>query len=206
MKKLMTAVVVLLVMMGFVTDTYAQKKDPKGVFGYVWGTPVALLKVRKELTSERLDDISMLFQTGKPPKGIPGFDNYALLASKKHGLVKVVAVGKDITGDPYGTEGKAAYEKLSASLAKKYEKTNEGKSVGAKLYQEADEFYECLKYPGCGIWGVVYTGKDHTVMLTLSGTGRGRGYLKLTVEAIPGMDNYILEQEAWKNKGVDDAL
>jgi len=206
MKKLMTAAVVLLVMFGFTTDTYAQKKDPKGVFGYVWSTPIALLKVRKELTHERLDDITMLFQTATPPKGIPGFDTYALLASKKLGLVKVVAVGETITGDPYGKEGRAAYKKLAASLAKKYKMSDEGKIVGGKLYKEDDEFYECLNYAGCGVWGATFTGKHHTITLMLNGVRRGTGYLKLIVESDPGMDNYIKEKEEWKAQGVDDAL
>ena len=106
---------------------------------------------------------------------------------------QVLVQGKNITGDVYGTNGKAQYENIKSSLVKKYPNMDgfQIKSFewgGAKLYQESDEFYECLGYEGCGSYvSYIYSSSDSidrgVVSIEIKGYRRGVGAINLTYES-----------------------
>lgn len=51
------------------------------------------------------------------------------------------------------------------------------------LYEDADEFYQCLKYNGCGYWQIVLSnGNGELALVQIKGQARGTGYLRLAVE------------------------
>lgn len=59
---------------------------------------------------------------------------------------------EDIENDTYGSEGKEKYENIKTSLRKKYGlPTLKLEVSGLTLWNEPDEFYQCLDYDGCGV-------------------------------------------------------
>lgn len=125
-------------------------------------------------------------------KPISFAEDYTLYFLKGYGLHKVYITGKNITNDAYGTSGKSTFNKVFNSLSKKYPeddgyKYSEFQWVGQKLYDESDEFYECLGYDGCGSWiNFISTSDDldrGTFSVELQGISRGKGYLTLTYES-----------------------
>lgn len=126
-------------------------------------------------------------------KPISFANSYTVYFVDGYGLSKVYVIGKDITGDAYGTEGKAQYEKIKSSLVKKYPNSdgyqiNSYEWGGGKLYKESDEFYECLGYEGCGSYVSFITSSSDNiergvVSIEIQGYGRGVGSLDLIYES-----------------------
>jgi len=107
-------------------------------------------------------------------------------------LLKTRIIGKTISGDIYGTEGKASFDRLLNALKKKYTVKDFSHKqyiyIGQKLYDEVDEFYQCLAYDGCGkhaLYMLPEEGKNGkgAVVLELNGLSRGKGYLDVIHEA-----------------------
>ena len=122
--------------------------------------------------------------TENPPKPLSFASFYGL--NFYPGLHKVGVVGKDITRDLYGTEGKKQFADLKQRLSAKYGKPNPNytiERVGLKLYRKSDEFYQCLAYAGCGAWQTGWKIDDAAIGLEIVGTARGKGYIRLTYES-----------------------
>ena len=107
--------------------------------------------------------------------------------------MKVLVQGKNITNDTYGSDGKSQYAKIKSSLINKYPnidgyQTESFEWIGRKLYNESDEFYECLGYDGCGSHiAYIYSSNESvekgTVSIELKGYSRGLGGINLTYES-----------------------
>lgn len=107
-----------------------------------------------------------------------------VLSYYKGRLLKVVAISTEITGDPNGSDGKKMFKDLLTVFTERYGKPIDlTQVVGRTLYRDADEYYECLKYTGCGLWQALFKTPEKIALLRLYGTGRGSGYMKITVEA-----------------------
>lgn len=107
-----------------------------------------------------------------------------VLSYYKGRLLKVVAISTEITDDPMGTEGKATFRDLVALFTERYGKPFDGlQASGSTVYRRADEFYECLKYTGCGLWMAVFKTPEKTASIWLKGASRGKGHIEVTVEA-----------------------
>ena len=118
------------------------------------------------------------------PKNHSDADFYMLVFTAKDSLlVKVVMYSVDIKEDPYGSKGYELFNKISQQLRTKYGFVKEVKAMGLALYNENDEVYQCLKYPGCGSY-VELLQKDGTdVVLSLEGVERGEGFIKIGFES-----------------------
>jgi hypothetical protein len=115
-------------------------------------------------------------------------------------------ISKDITGDIYGTDGKEQYSDLKSKLTKKYDIPDSYEYVGRKLWDEPDEFYQCLAYPGCGTYASFFETKSgETVSIALKGLGRGKGYLKITYEG-PSWSDAVDAYRNKESKSDEDAL
>ena len=56
--------------------------------------------------------------------------------------------------------------------------------VGARLFDQEDEFYQCLSYEGCGVWSALWEEKPSGgVLLSVEGLGPGQGYVQLDFES-----------------------
>ena len=178
-------------------------------FGFEWGQTQFILKA-KGITLEncKVSDLSIEYcKAFNSPKKFSKADYFFLYFPPGEGLQKVMMLGKDIEGDPYGTDGKKQYFSLKESLIKKYDKpSNTFEWIGSELYKDADEFYECLNYGSCGnqssFWLEDISG---TISLELKGVSRGSGYIKLTYES-KDWSNILDRLENEKNLIDEDSL
>jgi hypothetical protein len=159
----------------------------QGAFGYYFGLTVEQIEEAGiEVKMEREGDDLLIASVSSAPVPWEDAENY-LMAFYDGKLLKINAIGKNITGDATGTKGREKHKELRDSLAEKYGKPSKSfHSVGNKLWNEADEFYQCLNYDGCGVWVDFWNLKDKIISLEINSTGRrGEGYIKIGYEAAP---------------------
>lgn len=163
-----------------------------GAFGYNFGLTRQQIEasgVSLENTAEE-NGISV-YKTTEAPTPWGGAEFYVLLFYGDR-LLKLKAIGKDITSDATGSSGKQQYSELKDSLVEKYGNPKQSiHKVGLKLWNERDEFYQCLKYDGCGYWVDLWGVDGKSFMLQLHGLKRGEGYISITYEAQPELDEAL---------------
>ena len=201
MKFILIGIVIWL----FAIDVYAV--ETQAPFGLSWGQSKSELEGKGIVFSECEDDgMFDVCLTAKPVKPVSFGKIYLLLFDSENGLQQVGLFGKEITGDITGKEGKEVYSKIKSSLSKKYGQPESHEYFGLHLYSEYDEFYQCLRYDGCGEWKSFWKpdggGK---VVLGLRGISRGRGKLAMGYESknFSGLADAHKKQKQAKD---DDAL
>jgi len=182
-------------------------EDVEGPFGLNWGSKANyLITSGINLINEIEQGRYKLYETESLPKSLSIAEKYILIFDVKYGLQKVIMISKDITGDIYGTEGKSIYSDLKNKLTTKYgSPTQSFERVGMTLYDELDEFYQCLKYEGCGYWTSMFSSDSMIIGLDLKGTSRGVGYIKITYEG-PLWHMSLDEKNLDNSKSDTDAL
>lgn len=180
MKKLSLFLMSLLLNIGIVQANIKIEAP----LGLSWGmTQEDMEKANVEL--EILDSISgfKLFYVLETPNQLIDFPEIIVVVSDEYGLVRVLLNSRTIENDPMGTEGKRFYNNYKAILEEKYGKPSfSGEMVGITFYEKADEFYQCLDYAGCGVYGSIFGDPEEeldNITISINGTGRGEGYVKL---------------------------
>jgi len=131
------------------------------------------------------------YKTNHLPNDLSIAELYTLIFDTEYNLQKIILISKDIDSDIYGSKGKEIFADLKSKLAQKYGNPTSGlEIVGTELYNEQDEFYQCLAYEGCGTWISLYKKQDVSVVLKLNGLGRGKGYITITYEG-PNWSNVV---------------
>jgi hypothetical protein len=133
------------------------------------------------------------YKTNHLPNDLSIAEQYTLVFDTEYNLQKIILISKDIDSDLYGSKGKEIFADLKSKLAKKYGNSTTGlEMVGRKLFNEQDEFYQCLAYEGCGDWIALYEDEKQgaSVVLELKGLGRGKGYINITYEG-PNWSNVV---------------
>ncbi len=175
-----------IVVISIATTAHAQ--EVTAPVGLTWGMTQAQAKskgVKFEKCYEGEFATATICTTNNPLKPVSFSNVYLPVFIPGKGLQKLIIIGKDITGDIQGSEGKELYASIKAILTKKYgQPESEGEHFGLKLYDEYDEFYQCMAYAGCGAWvafwmpsGGGYAG------VQLKGISRGKGYVEVTYES-----------------------
>lgn len=176
-----------------------------GVFGTKWGSTVDELKSNGAVIIKKKDDGRLsIYSATSLPKNISIAETYQIIFHHGHGLQKIQMISKDISNDPSGMEGKSLYAKLKDGLINKYGQPGvERESTGNKLFEEDDEFYQCLAYAGCGAWIAFFKiPPNANVAIELKGLKRGKGYITLTYEG-PKWDGIVDENR--RNKAISDS-
>jgi len=156
-------------------------------FGMDWGTSKEDLKNSGIIfTSNENENRLEVLQSSSLNKNLSIADFYLLIVSEKYGLQKIVMISKDISSDITGSKGKEKYSGIKNKLIKKYGNPSDHlETWGNSLWDKYDEFYQCLKYPGCGTW-ISFWKPEQTesgyVSLELKGLSRGKGYVSLGYE------------------------
>lgn len=144
------------------------------------------------------DNQTVVTATTAPAPWEPGATY--ILHYYKGRLLKITAISEHITDDIYGRVGKEKFNNLVSVFTERYGKPSSSvQHTGLKLYQEADEFYQCLKYKGCGMYSAIFETPTKGFVVQLHGTGRGSGYIELTFEATE-WSAVVDEIQAAKNK------
>ncbi|MDX5364592.1 MAG: hypothetical protein LPJ91_10605 [Pseudazoarcus pumilus] len=180
----------------------------EGPFGLYWGESSAEIKVRGvDLIQTDRDGDFVFYSTNKAPKHFSDAEFYALVVHLKYGLQKVTMVTKDIKGDITGSSGKGRYSEIKLAISQKYG-SSEGsfEYSGRRLFDGYDEFYQCLRYDGCGSWVSFWKiDQGGRISLELKGLSRGEGYLMLTYEG-PIWEQAVDERNVRKSSSDKDAL
>ena len=181
MKNVITGFIIFIL----VNAAYAAETETLAPFGLHWGESKQKLNKSGVVFEKCITDRELsICTTKKPIKPVSFGDIYQLVIDSKRGLQKVAMLSNDITDDITGSEGKELYAKVKSSLIKKYGEAKDYEYSGWKIYDEYDEFYQCLAYPGCGSWLSYWEPQNGgTVSVSLKGIGRGKGYLKITYES-----------------------
>lgn len=164
------------------SSVLAETQHPDAPLGLKWGMTAEELESQAGAVLQTpTDDKNIsVYSLKSPPMTLPGFTEYFVLVHKDLGAIKI-SMNQEIKSDVYGTKGKKEYFKYKEALTNKYGKPKDSfEFVGKKLYEERDEFYQCLKYDGCGYY-LSYFG-DH-LSLQLNGIERGKGNLSITYES-----------------------
>jgi hypothetical protein len=158
-------------------------QDNNAMFGLKWGMStqqVKALGISLEKKSAEWNFSTYVADT--MPKALSFGESYVLIFDD-NSLVKMKMVSTDITEDPYGTEGKELFDRAVEMLSKSYKVEKVFCKSGLELYEDSDEFYECLNYEGCGYWVTGFVGENKSIVAQLEGIRRGTGYLTITAEA-----------------------
>ena len=184
-------------------------KEIDAPFGLAWGKSQSELEAKgaEIYGCAEKDNNFIVCKTKTPPKPVSFSDFYFLYFHSTKGLQKVIMVGEIITEDIYGSEGKKLYAQIKAGLTKKYgERSDGGEHIGLKLYDEYDEFYQCLAYTGCGLWVSLWEDDSGgTVVVQLKGYSRGKGWVQIVYEPI-GYWQITATGEAEKTANDENAL
>jgi len=198
-----TALIVVLISVG----VRAQAPVDEAMFGLNWRMTVDDVKANGvSLTKVSGTGNIETYKTDSLPRNISDGEEYRLIFSDG-ALVKLIAIGRNITGDPTGRRGKERFEALHRGLVEKY--GTQGKlfqRTGSKLYRGADEFYECLRYAGCGMWVSTFETPTKDIALEVKGLARGTGYIVITVESVPDWSDALKKQRGTRDKSDRDAL
>ncbi|MBN1450239.1 MAG: hypothetical protein JW963_04415 [Anaerolineales bacterium] len=177
------------------------------MFGLKWGqSPDQIRQMGIALTKESSRNNLHMYKTDSLPKNLSLSESYVLIFAGDTALVKITMASRTIAEDPYGTEGKSKFDNLQKLLKQNYTMGKSFCSVGHKLYEDSDEFYECLAYKGCGMWTIFFSSDNKTIMLEIEGIKRGTGFIKMSVEASPEFTEAVKEYKALETSSDADAL
>lgn len=161
-----------------------------------------------KLTESSNDHGFRVYQTSKLPQNPAFAESYGLVVDDKYGLVKIRVIGANITNDIFGTDGKAQFDSIAKALEGKYGSPKQTYDyIGLKLWNNSDEFYQCLAYDGCGGWAKFYESKKAglRIVLELKGINRGVGYNQVWYE-FENFDKAIAKLKQAKQAQTMDAL
>ncbi|WP_392562479.1 hypothetical protein RHO12_03080 [Orbus sturtevantii] len=157
--------------------------NPKAPLGLTWGEKKEQIENNYDSKKMRQKDNLTFYNLYLPPLTLPDFTEYLAIVDNDIGLVKVI-LSQKIKNDAYGIKGKELYFKYKNVLTKKYnEPTQSMEKIGNRLYKGSDEFYQCLKYNGCGLYISLYGNPKTQVVLRLVGAERGVGELQISYES-----------------------
>lgn len=117
------------------------------------------------------------------PKPWSQAEEYTTITYKGR-LVKVVARSRVIDKDLNGAEGKVLYSQVKDLMISKYGDPAESiQTTGLVKHTDPDEFYQCLKYAGCGTYRTIFRYAGGTMVVGLEGIDRGEGRLVVVYES-----------------------
>ena len=181
--------IVIIAFLAGATAAFAQESpsEVQAPFGLEWGS---LQSEFSGLTNCNSKQSLTFCRTNSVPKPLSDAETYQLVFDDKEGLVKIRHIGKSITGDPSGTKGKERFNELKAALSSKYPKARKKDFIKMHiaLYRNSNEFYECLRHRGCGLYAWNINPGKGTIGIQINGLSRGKGYIDLIYESPKWMD------------------
>ena len=181
----------------------AQESFP-APFGLSWGMSEESLQA---IGFKKVDEGGglTLMTSVTVPKAWSNGETY-FVATYESRLVKATAQSRNFTDDIYGTEGKRVYKELKSLLSNKYgAPPREAEWVGLELYDDADEFYQCLDYSGCGAWFSLFEFQNGAIAVEIKGIRRGVGYVSIGYEG-PSFSEALREIKRKEAESDTDAL
>jgi len=196
------------------TKSESPKENPSdglrdAMLGLKWGWSPKDVKLSGAIIElKECNMTTCTYSLKKPLKTLSWAEGYSLIFGNDS-LYKIRVYSVDITDDPYGTAGKSLFGTIDSTLSIKYRTKGSFMYTGRELYEEGNEFYQCLGYNGCGSWAKFFSDSGKSIVLELKPLGKGlnrSGYISMETEASPEWSDY-LDMVKTKTKGIDsDAL
>ena len=180
-----------------------------GPFGVDWGMSISSLNAAGAdcTLDERNVESFDTYQCAKLVKPFSNADFFLIYAHPTQGVQRISMLGETIEDDPYGITGLERYKAYKSALTKKYgEPTSSYEYKGGALYKDADEFYECIDYAGCGSQMSIFKKDGVSVLVKINSSGRrGRGWVSISYEG-PQYMNLVNAFEEAQNASDMDSL
>lgn len=175
-------------------------------FGFEWGQTLGRVEAitgtpaRPDLLWNRVHAIHSETAPSLPPET----DFISLSVDPELGLGRIIWFSDDIVNDAFGFAGKEKYFKHKARLSEQYgPPLSSGEIFARDIWNEADEFYQCLAHSTCGMYFAVWGTDDGLVVsLQLKALRRGQGYIEITYEGPNWGD--ILDEVGKTAAGLDE--
>jgi hypothetical protein len=170
----------------------AVSAEGDALFGLKWlMSPKQVRAAGVEMTLVQGTKFLTAYKTDSLPKNYSMAEGYQLIFYKDSFLGKIIMSSVDITDDLYGSKGKEKFQIVYDQISAKNKLTNKFMYSGQELYKDRDEFYQCLKYKGCGSWIAFFDGDNKIIALELKPLERGEGYISIRAEAKPEWSNFL---------------
>ena len=174
-----------------------------GPFGFEYGmTKAALIKlVGRDAVKEEKDDVLVLKTAPKPHEL---FESYTVFISPEHGLLKIVAVSRDIATSEYGDEIRERFEGIHTGLEKVYGEPTHAFNFlrEGSIWNEPKDWMMGLlkKERTFGAYWDIKPPREHLTLLGLEviALSTETGYLRLAYE-FEGWEQYVDERQAKKS-------
>ncbi len=177
--------------------------------GFRWGEQLVGDTIAQQQAQATNKDGRLSFvKLGSAPRPLSETQTITAIIDDIFGLQKLIWSGCQTDNDALGSNGKSKYARLKDMLSRKYGlPENSYEYSGCDVYTEADEFYQCLAYDGCGKWVSFWPdrGGMKFIVLELLGLDRGAGYVQITFEG-PQWYDALAEIEKLKDAEDFDAL
>ena len=168
-----------------------------GPFGFWYGMTKeqVIALVGKEAINKAVDD---KLQLTAAPKGHPAFETYSLIFSPTQGLLKIVAIGKDIQTNDFGDSVKTAFTDLRDVISKTY---GPPKSIDfvkrGSLWTDARDWMTGLLKEERSLAALWDNAPNHIrgVILEANALSTSKAYLRLSYE-FEGWDEYADSKKA----------
>lgn len=179
----------------------------EAAFGLNWGmSPKEVRDKGVNLVQVEGDEIIMWYKADSLPKNHSMAEGYRLAFCKDSSLSKITMIGETIKEDIYGTDGKEKFEEILKQLSIKNKIIKRYSKIGNTVYDDADEFYQCLGYRGCGLWAALLASEGTDISIQLKGLKRGEGYMMVEFESKPEWSNCVDMKDNNQNKKDTDAF
>lgn len=170
-----------------------------GTFGFYAGETreQIIAAIGKDNVLKQSGDI---LEVAASPKPDPNFETFLLIVGPQQGLVKLIATGKDIDGDPAGHAMKEQFTALKTSLGAGYgEPSDNFDFLDVKAKHRAPGQFMLSLTDTERTLAVYWTKKDFgnqitSISLNGNGLGNEKGYLSLEYE-FAGYHAYLLAKK-----------
>lgn len=184
---------ICLAFLCFSMQTFSQ--ETSGPFGFEAGmTKEQIIKIVGEGAVKESDGDTLILTNA--PNAHRDFESYALKISPENGLLKIVAMGKNIDTNGFGNELKNAYKDIRAALVNIYGKPNHELNMlsnGSIWFGPEDWMTAVFKKErilACTWIGLSLPNRIHVMRLDAAAKSKEIGYLYQSYE-FEGFEAYV---------------
>jgi hypothetical protein len=155
-------------------------------FGLEWGMQVGdLTALDIAIQSTTKSGNLAVVTVTETPEALDDTYLVTLWFDNELGLVNVRWTSNKIEADTSGERGRRKYTETRRFIVENYgEPTDEALVIGARLFDQDDEFYQCLAYEGCGVWSAIWEQEPAGgILLSIEGMDPGTGFVQLYFES-----------------------
>jgi hypothetical protein len=176
---------ICLAFLSYSMQTFSQEKS--GPFGFEAGmTKEQIIEIVGSAAIKETSGDTTIFSNA--PKADPIFESYALRISPENGLLKIVALSKNINTNGFGNELKSAFKDIRAALAKIYGRPVHEMDLlnNGSIWTRPDDWMTALlkgeRIFGCNWIDIPLPNRINVIRIDVAAKSKEIGCLYLTYE------------------------